>query len=227
MRKFTTYANKDIQIKKYLNILADRKSSIKDYSNAFYELGAKLSIQIKKSTAKSKNVVLACSTEDADWLARGIFDNLIKYDPKLVVFWNLRVNPFGNKDLPIAPIIKTYSEVDNSCDVLIVCKSIIYTSCVVRTNLTNLIEKINPKTILIVAPVIFDQAEETLNKEFSNSISSKFKYIYFAKDFIVNNNGEVEPGIGGEIYKRLGLGDSEIKDSYVPKLVKERREVFK
>ena len=71
------------------------------------------------------------------------------------------------------------------------------------------------------------QAEETLNKEFSNSISSKFKYIYFAKDFIVNNNGEVEPGIGGEIYKRLGLGESEIKNSYVPKLVKERREVFK
>lgn len=225
MRKFSKYAIKDRQVLENLDVLANKSSSSQEYSKAFYLLGEKLSIQIKKRTEKFKNLVLACSTEDADWLAKGIFDNLLNYEKRLVVFWNLRTSPFGNKDLTIAPIIKTYKEQINECEVLIICKSIIYTSCVVRTNLTNLIEDLNPKIILIAAPVLFSSAEKSLSSEFSDEISSKFEFLYFAIDDVVNEKGEVEPGIGGEIYKRLGLGDTITKNAYIPQLVKTRREL--
>lgn len=223
MRKYSTYVNDDKSIIDSLNILADKTTSPKEYSDAFYKLGKKLSVYINDRLKQSKNVVIACSTEDADWLAKGIMDNLSVSKRNLVVFWNLRTNPFENKNLTIAPIVKTYTEDIDNCDTLIICKSIIYTSCVVKTNLTYLINKINPKDIIISAPVIFESAEKTLRKEFEESISSKFHFIYFAKDNKATPSGEVIPGIGGEIYKRLGLVDAVNKNKYIPELVKSRR----
>jgi hypothetical protein len=38
----------------------------------------------------------------------------------------------------------------------------------------------------------------------------------------VSNEDEVI-SIGGNIYQRLGLGDSQIKNKYIPQLVKDRR----
>lgn len=223
MREYSNYVNNDESIIDSLNLLADKSTSPKEYSNAFYRLGEKLSVYINIRLKQTHNAVLACSTEDADWLAKGILDNLSVLKRNLVVFWNLRTNPFENDSLTIAPIIKTYAENIENCDTLIICKSIIYTSCVVRTNLTYLINKINPKDIIISAPVIFDSAETTLKKEFDDSISSKFHFIYFAKDDNANSSGEVIPGIGGEVYKRLGLADSINKNKYIPELVKSRR----
>ncbi len=223
MRKYSTYVKNDKSIIDNLNILADKSTSPEEYSGAFYKLGEKLSVYINDRLKQSKNVVIACSTEDADWLAKGIIDHLSVSKRNLVVFWNLRTNPFENKTLTIAPIVKTYSEDIDNCDTLIICKSIIYTSCVVRTNLTYLIDKISPKDIIISAPVIFESAEKTLKKEFDESISSKFHFIYFAKDNKATSSGEVIPGIGGEIYKRLGLLDVVNKNKYIPELVKSRR----
>lgn len=223
MRKLSKYVKGDRQILENLETLVDKSKSPLEYSSAFYILGQKLSVPINEKIKEKEAVVVACSSEDADWLAKGIIDNLKSQTNRLVVFWNLRTQPFGNKDLLIAPIIKTYAENIDYCDTLIVCKSIIYTSCVVRTNLTYLIEKINPKTILIAAPVIFKLAEKSLRSEFNPSISDKFEFIYFAKDDKATSKGEVIPGIGGEIYQRLGLNDVLQKNKYVPELVKERR----
>jgi hypothetical protein len=94
---------------------------------------------------------------------------------------------------------------------------------VVRTNLTYLIEKINPSRILIAAPVIFSGAEPSLKNEFPAPISEKFEFIFFAKDDEVNKQGEVIPGIGGSVYNRLGLSDSVNKNKFIPEIVKRRR----
>lgn len=223
MRKLTKYAQEDKEVESYLNTIIDRTSSASQYSKAFYSLGQKLSVPINKRINDNDKVVIACSTEDADWLTRGILNNLKVPNTRLAVFWNLRTNPFENNKITIAPIVKTYIESTDSCDILIVCKSIIYTSCVVRTNLTYLIQSLNPKQIIIAAPVMYKQAEKRLSSEFDSSINSKFEFIYFAKDDKVTSNGEVVPGIGGNIYERLGLGDYSQKNKYIPDLVKERR----
>ena len=225
MRVYTDIAKNDDENLENFTLLVDKKTSSSVYSDALFKLGKKLANQINNKIDSSNKVVFSCTTEDADWLGKGIIDNLaVNQNIGLAVFWNLRTQPFNDNKLTIAPIIKSYIENIENCDTLIICKSIIYTSCVVRTNLTYLINKINPKKIIIVAPVIFNKAQEFLSSEFDVSISSKFEYIYFAVDDQVTVNGEVIPGIGGNIYTRLGFVDSEDKNKYIPKLVMERRE---
>ena len=63
---------------------------------------------------------------------------------------------------------------------------------------------------------------EILKRQFDSKISSKFDFTYFAKDDTVENNNVV-PGIGGNVYQRMGFGDNFDKNKYIPNLVKERR----
>lgn len=221
MRKLTDIAQQDNTIVNYLNLLADKATIPEDYAKTFYALGEKLAVQINKQINDDIKITLACTTEDADWLSKGIFDNLQNKHKNIAVFWNIRTAPFGNEELMIAPIVKQYIEEQKDCDTLIICKSIIFTSCVVRTNLNYLIGQIMPQNIIIAAPVIFKSAEDSLKNEFDSAISNKFHFLYFAEDDY-QENGEVIPGIGGNIYSRLGFEESR-KNQYVPEIVKERR----
>ncbi|RUT04035.1 hypothetical protein DSM106972_049490 [Dulcicalothrix desertica PCC 7102] len=129
--------------------------------------------------------------------------------------------------LKIAPILRKYQEpIQSKVDYLVVVKSIISSSCVVRTNLINLIQKIEPNKIFIAAPVIYDGAEEKLKNEFEEHIHSKFKFFYFAKDSTRTSDGEVIPGIGGNIYLRLEFDNQDNKNEYIPEIVKQRRSQF-
>ena len=67
-------------------------------------------------------------------------------------------------------------------------------------------------------------AEKNLKSEFPSAITEKFKYIYFAMDDERQSNGNLVPGIGGNVYQRLGFKDQDDKNKFIPKLVKERRE---
>ena len=67
-------------------------------------------------------------------------------------------------------------------------------------------------------------AQEKLNREFPDVIAEKFEYIYFAIDDEMETNGNLVPGIGGNVYQRLGFKDQDDKNKFIPKLVKERRE---
>lgn len=227
MRKLSSYASQSVQVKALLDKLVDRSTGVQEYKNSFYELGTALSSLIWQTQALGSGirVTLACSSEDADWLSKGILDDLQKHGASisLAVFWNLRTDPFGNRDYPAAPIVKSYIESYEAADLLIICKSVISTSCVVRTNLTYLIEKINPTRIFIASPVLLESAIGNLKNEFPKTISEKFQFFYFAEDGVVNADGEVIPGIGGSVYRRLGLEDAFFKNKYVPEIVKERR----
>lgn len=112
MRHLSQYAQKSDAIKSLLDSLVDRGTPSQAYRNAFYQLGGALSdfIRHSKRLTNQTTITLACSSEDADWLSKGILDHLEQYVGKinLAVFWNVRTNIFDNSEFAIAPIIKQY-----------------------------------------------------------------------------------------------------------------------
>jgi hypothetical protein len=222
-RQFSNYAS--AAGKANLAKLVEPSTDVVAYSYALYQLGTELGeVLAQKILDKDKNICVACTVEDADFLAKGIIDSLTGSFAhiSLACFWNNR-----QQALSIAPILRKYREPDvSNANVLIVIKSVISGACVVKTNLTNLIQDINPESIFVVAPVIHTQAPEKLNKEFPSEIAAKFSYLYFAQDFEKQENGNLVPGIGGEIYQRLGFKNQEDKNSFTPQIVKNRRQLL-
>jgi hypothetical protein len=218
----------NIHIRRSLDVLADRNTAVEDYRAAMLALGQELGNNIVgKIYSPDAKIYLACTAEDADFLAVGIVGSLEAQglSPKLACFWNQRTTPFGVSDIQVAPIIKKYREpFDSQTDILIVVKSIISGACVVKTNLRNLIQDITPQSIIIAAPVIYAGAEEKLKNEFDRSVYEKFDFLYFAKDDERKDDGEVVPGVGGMVYDRLGFDGQNDKNRYMPKIVEERME---
>lgn len=215
----------DSLIQKQLNLLADKTTSIEGYQEAMFELGVSLGVVLLKKLKNKQHICLAFTVEDADYLAKGLFSILEKkHTVSLVCFWNKRqiLNQTS-----IAPILRKYCEPDAlSADSLIIVKSIISGACVVKTNLANLITTMKPENIFVIAPVIHKNAKEKLAIEFPASIATKFQYIYFAEDSERLDNGEVKPGIGGNVYQRLGFKNQIAKNKFTPQLVKQRRKLF-
>lgn len=169
--------------------------------------------------------MLVCASEDADWLAAGVESGIGKGDLKKSVYWSTRETVYKDENggtLEISPIVKAYEEPIENCRLLVVVKSIISSSCVVKTQLTRLIGKINPERIVIMAPVMYKDGVPNLMSEFPESVNSKFEFLAFAIDEVRLENGEVVPGIGGMVYPRLGLGDIAAKNSYIPETVMRR-----
>ena len=139
----------------------------------------------------------------------------------LACFWNQRQKQHG---LSIAPIVRKYREpnVDNA-KIIIIVKSVISGACVIKTNLTHLIQTLQPDNIFVVAPVIHKDAPSKLDLEFPYLVANKFHYVYFAQDAERQENGDLIPGVGGNVYQRLGFKDQADKNRFTPKLVKNRR----
>jgi len=210
-------------IKKALATIADKTTEFEAYRKAFTDLGYELGrvIRAEYRDIPASRIMMACSSEDADWLATGLEQGLDKGTLKKSIYWTSREivcqNPDGYK-IEIAPIEKAYEETIDDCRLLIVVKSIISTSCVVKTQLTRLMDTLTPEHIVIAAPVMYKDGEPNLRKEFPEEISNKFRFVYFAIDDERIGN-EVVPGVGGSVYPRLGLGDENVKNSYIPQLV--------
>lgn len=224
MRNFTSLATESDRLS--LSILADPATPVQEYRDALMQLGASLGSsladQIEKD--KPKQVCVVCTVEDADSLASGIVDTLyargLGHLIRLVCFWNDRIN-VGSQS--VAPILKEYREpCDVNDSIIIVVKSIISSACVVRTNLSNLLADANPKRIFVAAPVMFTDARKNLAREFPEEVSRRFEYFTLAVDD-EKSGPWVIPGVGGDIYLRLGYGGSENKNRHIPLLVKARR----
>lgn len=225
IRTYSELANEAIQV--LLDTLADRNSAPNLYKATMTKLGMALGDAILSQISNEQcNVYLACTVEDADFLARGM---LIRLEEQLksvafACFWNQRFSPFEVEDIQIAPILRKYQEpVSQSVNYLIVVKSIISGACVVRTNLVHLIQKIEPEKIFIVDPVMYVKVEEKLKNSLKKEIYEKFQFFYFAKDDRRTHEGEVIPGIGGNVYHRLGFDGQDAKNKYIPEIVKDRR----
>ena len=217
--KNITY-NSDLPTIQALQALSKPGISVGDYKNAFFQIGSALGNLLNKKVDNNYgNTMLACASEDADWLASGVLDSISQKDVSLAVFWNERVTLSQKTKLEYSPIIKSYIEPIENCKTLILVKSIISTSCVVKFQLLHLINKINPEKILILAPVMYKNAQVGLIREFPDSINSKFQFLTFAIDTERSLSGEVIPGVGGMVYPKLGLGDIHEKNKYIPQLV--------
>ncbi|MBR4645747.1 MAG: hypothetical protein IKO75_01345 [Bacteroidales bacterium] len=224
MRKFENlqYGDEAV-IKASLDALADKGTNVNDYREAFRTLGIELGkvLASEYRTVLADHTMLVCASEDADWLAAGVESGFGKGELKKSVYWNSREVIHTNEDgskVEISPIEKAYEEPINDCQLLVIVKSIINTSCVVKTQLTRLIGKTTPDQIAILAPVMYKDGVPNLMREFPEEISSKFHFITFAVDD-EREGSEVIPGIGGMVYPRLGLGDMETKNRYVPEMV--------
>lgn len=228
MRRFENLQNADEQLVRcLLDKLADKSTGVDDYREAFSKLGVELGkiLACEIENIHSEEIMLVCASEDADWLAAGVESGIGKGDLKKSVYWSTRETVYEGENgekLEISPIVKAYEEPIENCRLLVVVKSIISSSCVVKTQLTRLIGKINPERIAILAPVMYKDGMPNLMKEFPKSVNSKFEFKTFAIDEDRLDNGEVVPGIGGMVYPRLGLGDIALKNSYIPEMVMNR-----
>ena len=192
---------KDRDILELMHVLSSPISSEESYRNSFYGLGKALGASLNQYTKNSYGkTMLACASEDADWLARGVLESLSQKQVSLAVFWNERITLDEINKVEYSQIIKSYIEPIEGCQTLILVKSIISTSCVVKTQLTRLVNTINPQEIYIVSPVMYKDASSRLENEFPLSISNKFHFFTFAIDTIKDNQGHVLPGVGGMIY---------------------------
>ena len=224
MRTFENlqYGNEAV-IKASLEALADKTTGVEEYRKAFRMLGEELGkvLAYEYETIPAAKTMLVCASEDADWLATGVESGFGKGELKKSVYWSSRevvhINEDGSK-VEISPIEKAYEEPIDDCELLVIVKSIISTSCVVKTQLTRLIGKISPNQIAIVAPVMYKDGKPNLMREFPEEINRKFRFITFAVDD-ERKGSEVVPGIGGMVYPRLGLVDIETKNHYIPEMV--------
>ena len=227
-RRYSHLVNPEVQ--ELLNTLVSRSSEPSLYREAMMRIGLSFGDAIlAEMNNKQCSVYLACTVEDADFLAQGILSRIEKSldSVAFACFWNQRFSPFNVVDLKVAPILKKYQEpTAKKVDYLVIVKSIISGACVVKTNLTHLIQEIDPEKIFIVAPVIFHRAEQKLKNEFIKEIYDKFHFFYFAKDDERTSEGVVIPGIGGTVYDRLGFDGQDDKNKYVPQIVKSRRSKF-
>lgn len=210
-------------IKASLEALADKTTGVEEYRKSFRVLGEELGkvLAYEYKATPAEHTMLVCASEDADWLATGVESGFGKGELKKSVYWSSREVVHTNEDgskVEISPIEKAYEEPIEDCQLLVIVKSIISTSCVVKTQLTRLIGKISPKQIAILAPVMYKDGIPNLMREFPSKISSRFNFVTFAIDD-ERVDSEVIPGIGGMVYPRLGLVDIETKNHYIPEMV--------
>lgn len=208
-----------------LSSLLDTSHTPKAYQDTMYHIGRLLAEKLyeeHKISSKSK-VCIVSTVEDADFLSKGVYDALSEKGQELyfVCVWNQRERMYDG-GITVAPIIRKFAQPGyENAEEMIVVKSIISGSCVVKTNITALLDKIRPKKIHVVSPVMHVDSARKLLKEFPSNYSELFDFEFLAKDRERDNStGEVKPGVGGNVYERLGFTNQSDKNQYWPKLVK-------
>lgn len=216
-RKYSDFANAAAIAT--LETLIASVGSPTEYQAAMRELGKQLGNIVGAEIPSDRRCLVVSTAEDADYLANGVMESLEhKHETLAAVFWN---NHYSIKNSSVAPIVHQYIQPGfESADEVILIKSIISTSCVVRTNILFLIESINVSRIYVVAPVMYFNAQESLCSEFPPHISNKFRFVFFAVDEDRTESGNVVPGIGGQVYQLLGMDDQPARTGYLPDLVK-------
>lgn len=227
MRNFDNlqYGNESV-VRQSLTTLADKSTSVEEYRTAFQVLGEQLGKVLTQQLGDvpAKEMMIVCAAEDADWLAYGVEKGIGKGKLPLSVYWTSRSTIYQSGDgekIEISPIVKAYEEPISKCSLMIVVKSIISSSCVVKTQLNRLIDRVHPERIAILSPVMYKDGVPNLMKEFPDDVNRKFHFISFAVDN-ERVGDEVVPGIGGMVYPRLGLGDMNEKNQYLPQMVRLR-----
>lgn len=209
--------------KRHLQGLLDSVDNAKAYRDHMIALGELLAAAIAPLLHKqtASDILTISTAEDADFLQLGMATKLHQQGitSKLAVFWNNHYQLADHSS--VAPIVHKFiqSGYESAKNVIIV-KSVISGSCVVRTNLIEMLGNLSDiENIFILAPVAHKQSEQKLKAEFPTEISQRFKFICFAIDDERSEAGEVIPGIGGSVYELLGLADQPVLTAYIPAVV--------
>jgi len=224
-RSFSPYASDEA--KAALQNLLKTDVNPEEYRAAMRLLGTILGGIISPLIPHLARCLVVSTAEDADYLSRGVLDGLKScHITRTAVFWNNHYSIGDN--VSVAPVVHKFLEPGyEKSSQLVVVKSIISGSCVVRTNLLEVIEQVKAQTIYIVSPVMHKNSEASLKSEFPAKISKKFKFVYFAQDTQKEkSSGEVVPGIGGQVYGKLGLDDQPVRSGFIPELVKELTHMY-
>lgn len=221
-RHFTSIATTTTTAKAHLQGLLDSTQNPIQYREHMTALGKLLGAAAVSACppASDTTTLVIATAEDADFLQAGVIQALHDrhIDTRLAVFWNHHYQLPNQSS--VAPIVHKFIEPDyQQATQIMIVKSVISGSCVVRTNLIEMLTAL-PKiaTIFILAPVAHRDSERKLKAEFPDHISQKFRFICFAIDD-ERHNGEVIPGIGGQVYQLLGLSDQPALTGYLPKVV--------
>ena len=95
MRSYKYYGCEDSHIvKSALARLASENTDKYEYRKAILQIGSQLGrvLKHKLPVDYAETTMLACSSEDADWLAQGILEGLDGYDIPIAVFWTKRMH---------------------------------------------------------------------------------------------------------------------------------------
>jgi uracil phosphoribosyltransferase len=219
-RKFDRSVTDDV--KDLLTTLVDKSTDSALYKETMFKIGHFMGKELSKKLDPSKSYCVASTVEDADFLSKGIIEGLkgVVKSVYLVCFWNDRMSVNGQS---VAPIYNRYlDEGFENSESLIVVKSIISGSCVVKTNITAIIDSMKLNNIFVLAPVMHKDSQIKLEMEFPLQVSALFNYFSLAIDDYKNDSGEVLPGIGGSVYERLGFSGQAEKNTYMPQIIQER-----
>lgn len=216
------------EIKRLLGILVEPVEPAA-YRAAMTALGEQFVNVLRETLAGISRLLLVCTNEDADFLARGVLNGLngmTGLTVHVACLWNDRVTTEGatsGERVELAPIVRRYVE-PGPADAFLVIKSIISSACVVKANITEMVAEFDPERVLIFAPVVLKGASDRLRSEFDHDTASRFYFYWFAEDD-EKEGDNVKPGIGGQVYERLGIGTQKEKNRHIPELVRERRKV--
>ena len=141
--KYTTKKTKEMLI--YLT----KKITVQEYKISMFWVGMELGKKIISNNPKEKYFYIVSTVEDADFLAKGVME-CFKLNNKgfnIACFWNSRETTSDNER--ISPVIRRYIEPysppGKAKGQVVILKSLISGACVVKTNIKEIIEKINPK----------------------------------------------------------------------------------
>lgn len=209
-----------------LNQLADQSTDPDTYNEALRQLGRKLGDRMASMVdLTGKTMLVAAGAEDVDSLGRGFIDAAVDHgaDVKLACLWMYRTTIHSPEPIEIAQITQEYLDpLPPRVDHFVVLKSIISSSCAVRTSLTRLLGTTEPQRIHVVSPVMLRGARRRLASEFPADLSNRFEYLVLAIDALKDESGNVVPGIGGSVYRRMGFSGQEDKNFHMPELVASR-----
>jgi hypothetical protein len=199
------------------------------YRTAMTRLGQEFVRVHADRLAGIRQLMLICTSEDADSLARGVLDALATREGpavRVACFWNARKRVSGARSgvqLDLAPIVRRYVE-PGEPDAFLVVQSSLSSECVVRTNITELVHDLDPARVLIFAPVLHRGADERLRQEFDDAIARRFEFYCFAEDD-GRDGKDLIPGLGGQVHERPGVGSRADGNRYTPQLVRQRRKL--
>ncbi|MBA8906475.1 uracil phosphoribosyltransferase [Aminobacter ciceronei] len=209
-----------------LAALTETSTPPEAYRHALERLGDNLAHRMSETVdLKDKIVLVVAGVEDVDSLGSGFIEVLTRAgaDVRLTCLWMDRKTLRVPDREEVANIIQEYMDpIPPHVDHFVVLKSIVSSSCTIRTSLLRMLDETDPERIHVASPVMLKGARKRLEAEFPTAVGDKFEYWVLAIDGQADENGNVIPGIGGSVYNRMGFNNQDDKNFYMPALVESR-----